>query len=62
MSTRGIFWGVKAPDATLPPSYTNCLEIWQPQPSGSGRACPGQYKDCFTFFYLNRCANTNREA
>jgi len=62
MSTSGIFWGVKAADATLPPSYADCLEIWQPHPPGSSRACRGQYKDCFTFFYLNICANTNMEA
>ena len=32
------------------PSCTDCLEIWEPQPSGTLRACPGLYKDCFTFF------------
>ena len=26
---------------TLPPSCADCLEIWQPQPSGTLRACPG---------------------
>jgi len=26
---------------TLPPSYANCLEIWEPQPPGNLRACPG---------------------
>jgi len=25
----------------LPPSCTYCLEIWEPQPSGTLRACPG---------------------
>ena len=30
----------------LPPS---CLEIWEPQPSTTFRACPGLYRDCFTF-------------
>jgi hypothetical protein len=25
----------------LPPSCTDCLEIWEPQPSGTLRACPG---------------------
>ena len=27
---------------TLPPSYADCLEIWEPQPPGGTlRACPG---------------------
>ena len=26
---------------TLPPSCADCLEIWEPQPSGTLRACPG---------------------
>jgi len=26
---------------TLPPSCTDCLEIWEPQPPGALRACPG---------------------
>jgi hypothetical protein len=25
----------------LPPSYADCLEIWEPQPPGTLRACPG---------------------
>ena len=25
----------------LPPSYDDCLEIWEPQPPGALRACPG---------------------
>jgi hypothetical protein len=25
----------------LPSSCANCLEIWEPQPSGTIRACPG---------------------
>jgi len=39
---------------TLPPSCANCLEIWEPQPSGTLRACPDLYRDCFTF-YLYHC-------
>jgi hypothetical protein len=27
--------------ATLPPSFVNCLEIWEPQPPGTLRACTG---------------------
>ena len=34
---------------TLPPSCAECLEIWEPQPTGTLRACPGLYWDCFTF-------------
>ena len=26
---------------TLPPSCAECLEIWEPQPPGTLRACPG---------------------
>jgi len=26
---------------TLPTSYADCLEIWEPQPRGTPRACPG---------------------
>jgi hypothetical protein len=26
---------------TLPPSCADCLEIWDPQPPGSLRVCPG---------------------
>jgi len=25
---------------TLPPSYADCLEIWEPQPPGTLRGCP----------------------
>jgi hypothetical protein len=37
---------------TLPPSCTECLEIWNSQRPGILRACPGLYRDCFTFFLL----------
>jgi len=26
---------------TLLPSFADCLEIWEPQPPGTLRACPG---------------------
>jgi len=26
---------------TLPPSCADCLEIWEPEPPGTLRACPG---------------------
>jgi len=41
----GIFLGGKGGRCvgltTLPPSYADCLEIWEPQPPGTLRACPG---------------------
>jgi len=40
---------------TLPPSCSNCLEIWEPQPSGTLRACPGLYRDCIAFTFWCRC-------
>jgi hypothetical protein len=53
MSTRNISWGRGKGGwcvglTTLPPSCADCLEILVPQPPGTLRACPGQYKDCFT--------------
>jgi len=38
---------------TLPPSCADCLEIWDPQPPGTSRACPGLQWDCFTFTLHN---------
>jgi hypothetical protein len=32
---------------TLPPSCSECLEIWETQPHGTLRASPGLYWDCF---------------
>jgi len=34
---------------TLPPSYADCLEIWEPEPPGALRACPCLKWDFFTF-------------
>jgi hypothetical protein len=36
---------------TLPPSCAYSLEICEPQSPGALRACPGLYRDCFTFFF-----------
>ena len=33
---------------TLPPSCADCLEIWEPKPPGTLRACPGLCRDWFT--------------
>jgi len=44
MKTRIISWGRGGRCiglTTLPPSCANCLEIWEPQPPGTLRACPG---------------------
>jgi hypothetical protein len=42
----GIFPGGKGGRCvgltTLPPSCSDCLEIWKLQPPGTLRACPGQ--------------------
>ena len=40
----GIFPGGKGGrwvGLTLPPSFVDCLAIWEPQPPGTLRACPG---------------------
>jgi hypothetical protein len=34
---------------TFPPSCADCLEIWEPQPPGTLRVCPGLYRDCFYY-------------
>ena len=34
---------------TLPPSFANCLEIWEPQPPGTLWAWIGLIRGCFTF-------------
>ena len=51
MSTRNISRGVKGGRCvwltTLPPSYVDCLEIWEPQRPGTPRACPGIPPTCF---------------
>jgi len=45
MSTRNISLGGKCGRCvrltTLPPLCADCLEIWEPQPPGTLRACPG---------------------
>ena len=36
-------------------SCADCLEIWELNPPGNLRACPGLYRDCFpTTFYTGR--------
>jgi len=44
MSTRNVSWGKvgRCVGLTiLPPSCADCLEMWEPQPPGTLRACPG---------------------
>jgi len=36
---------------TLPLSSADCLEIWEPQPPGTLRACPGLSWVYFTFYH-----------
>ena len=41
---------------TLPPSCADCLEIWEPEPPGTSRACKGVtllYTGCFTILGHN---------
>jgi len=38
---------------TLPLSCADRLEIWESQPPGTLRACPGLYRDCFTCGWIN---------
>ena len=51
MSTRNISWGGKGGRCvgltTLPASCADCHEIWEHQPPGTLRTCPGLYRDCF---------------
>jgi hypothetical protein len=54
MSTvPGIFPGGRGDQCigltTLPPSYAECLEIWEPQTPETLRAYAGLKLDCFTF-------------
>jgi len=43
---------------TLPPLCAECHEIWQPQPAGTLRACPGLSRDCFTYFFNTKVNTT----
>ena len=57
MGTRNILWGGKPGRCLgmtpLPPSRTDRLKIWDPQPPGNLRVCPGLYLDFFTFIFMN---------
>jgi hypothetical protein len=49
-STRNVSWkeGIKGKALTALPF--SCLQIWELQHPGNLMACPGLYRDCFTFF------------
>jgi len=52
MSTRSISWGKSGwcvGLTKLATSRADFLEICEPQPPGTLGACPGLYRDCFTF-------------
>ena len=55
MSTSNISYGGKDGRSvgltTLPPSCADCLEIYEPQPPGNLRACPGLYRDSLTLAF-----------
>ena len=48
---QDYFLGVKydrcAGLTTFRHSYAHCLDMWEPQPPGTSRACPGLYRVCF---------------
>ena len=61
----GTFPGVKGGRCigltTLPASCADCLEICEPQPPAIVRACPGLYRDRFTFtFIIDRDVSVDR--
>jgi len=61
MRTRNISWVGKGGRCvgltTWPPSFANCLEIWEPQPPGTLRVCPGTALPSDTMLTLIRAVN-----
>jgi len=51
----GIFPGSKGGRCVgltaLPLSTADCHKIWEPQPPGTLRACPGMYRDALPLLY-----------
>ena len=44
----------------LPLSYADCLEIWEPQHTGTLRVCPGLYSDCFSLVFSAQTSASTR--
>jgi hypothetical protein len=45
---------------TLPSSCADCLEIWEPQPTGTLTACPGLLMGLlYASFYVNQESHAN---
>jgi len=40
---------------TVLPSCADCLEIWEPHPPGTLRACPGLSRPVMGLLYLYQC-------
>jgi hypothetical protein len=55
MSTRNVSCGRCVGLTTLASSCADCLEIWEPQLPRTLRACPGRYRDCFSFTFTCLC-------
>ena len=43
---------------SLPASYADCFDVWEPQTPGPLRACPGIYGNSFAL-YLAKCKYTS---
>jgi hypothetical protein len=60
MSARNVSWGKGGRCVgltTLPPSWADCHEIWEPQPAGTLRACNGialplPYTSLYSFCFI----------
>jgi hypothetical protein len=65
MSTRNISWGSKGGRyvvlTNLPPSCADCFEIWEPQPPGNLKVCPGLQWDCSFKIDVNLAKNYNNQ-
>jgi len=45
----GLSWPVLRADNLTTFMFRFSWKIWEPQPPGNLRDCPGQYRECFTF-------------
>jgi len=53
MSTRNVSRQPARKAGKLTAIMCSCHEIWEPQPPGTLRACPDQYRDWFTFTFTS---------